>query len=174
MTAFFQNIRKSLGPKPEPASKKAKTGTASSRSDRLLELSASLETMDVAKFPASPDLLAIMLDILSTLIDLSVTSQVDISYHGDLLMAAMSRVCLLLGDMSVPNMDGIRISPVLEMIRISSNPQVSNRALDLITDLVVLVPDQVAQNIMPIFTFMGTNVLQRDDAYSSRVVDKVS
>lgn len=28
------------------------------------------------------------------------------------------------------------------------------------------------QNIMPIFTFMGTNVLQRDDAYSSRVVDK--
>lgn len=27
---------------------------------------------------------------------------------------------------------------------------------------------------MPIFTFMGANVLQRDDAYSLRVVDRVS
>lgn len=40
-------------------------------------------------------------------------------------------------------------------------------------DLARLAPAQVAQNVMPIFTFMGTNVLQRDDAQSTRVVDKV-
>lgn len=41
-------------------------------------------------------------------------------------------------------------------------------------DLAKLAPAQVAQNVMPIFTFMGTNVLQRDDAQSTRIVDKVS
>lgn len=41
-------------------------------------------------------------------------------------------------------------------------------------DLARLAPAQVAQNVMPIFTFMGTNILQRDDAQSTRVVDKVS
>lgn len=27
-------------------------------------------------------------------------------------------------------------------------------------------------NIMPIFTFMGTNIMRLDDAYSFRVIDK--
>ena len=35
------------------------------------------------------------------------------------------------------------------------------------------MPDQLVHNIMPIFTFMGANVLQRDDAYSLRVVEQV-
>lgn len=37
-----------------------------------------------------------------------------------------------------------------------------------------LAPDAVLHNIMPVFTFMGSNVFHRDDAYSFRVVQKVS
>lgn len=37
-----------------------------------------------------------------------------------------------------------------------------------------LAPDAVLRNVMPIFTFMGSNVFHRDDTYSFRVVQKVS
>jgi U3 small nucleolar RNA-associated protein 10 len=37
-----------------------------------------------------------------------------------------------------------------------------------------LAPDSVLHNIMPIFTFMGTNVFHRDDSYSFKVVQNVS
>ena len=36
-----------------------------------------------------------------------------------------------------------------------------------------LAPDAVLRNVMPIFTFMGSNVFHRDDTYSFRVVQKV-
>lgn len=32
--------------------------------------------------------------------------------------------------------------------------------------------DKVLHNIMPIFTFMGANILRLDDAYSFRVIEK--
>lgn len=32
--------------------------------------------------------------------------------------------------------------------------------------------EKVLHNIMPIFTFMGANVLRLDDAYSFRVIEK--
>ena len=35
-----------------------------------------------------------------------------------------------------------------------------------------IAPDAVLHNVMPIFTFMGSNVFHRDDAYSFRVVQK--
>jgi U3 small nucleolar RNA-associated protein 10 len=56
----------------------------------------------------------------------------------------------------------------------SQNPQTYHQALLLLAQLGPLVPEQLVHNVMPIFTFMGANVLQRDDAYSLRVVEKVS
>jgi len=37
-----------------------------------------------------------------------------------------------------------------------------------------LAPDSVLHNVMPVFTFMGSNVFHRDDTYSFRVVQKVT
>ena len=86
--------------------------------------------------------------------------------------------------------DSIRMSPVLDFMRgtlgcshvasveltailtASTNPQTSHQALLLLAQLGPLVPDQLVHNVMPIFTFMGANVLQRDDAYSLRVVER--
>lgn len=36
-----------------------------------------------------------------------------------------------------------------------------------------LSPESVLHNIMPVFTFMGSNVFHRDDTYSFTVVQKV-
>jgi hypothetical protein len=59
------------------------------------------------------------------------------------------------------------------LLVVSNNPQVSNQALLLVAELAAFAPNQVVSHVMPIFTFMGTNLLQRDDAYSARVVEKV-
>lgn len=55
----------------------------------------------------------------------------------------------------------------------SNNPQTYHQALVLISTLSRLAPESVLRDIMPIFTFMGSNVFHRDDAYSFNVVQKV-
>jgi U3 small nucleolar RNA-associated protein 10 len=41
-------------------------------------------------------------------------------------------------------------------------------------NLARLAPDSVLHNVMPVFTFMGSNVFHRDDTYSFRVVQQVN
>ena len=59
-------------------------------------------------------------------------------------------------------------------ISASENPQTFNQALLLVATLARLTPETVLRNVMPVFTFMGSNVFHRDDAYSFRVVQKVT
>ncbi|TIB13965.1 hypothetical protein E3P88_01328 [Wallemia ichthyophaga] len=66
----------------------------------------------------------------------------------------------------------IRIDTVVNVIRVSKNPQTFQQALLLISTLAKLAPDNVLHNVMPIFTFMGANILQRDDSFSFNVVQK--
>lgn len=63
-------------------------------------------------------------------------------------------------------------SPTHSMSLASNNPQTYHQALLLISTLARLCPDSVLRDIMPIFTFMGSNVFHRDDAYSFNVVQQ--
>ena len=40
-------------------------------------------------------------------------------------------------------------------------------------NLARLAPESVLYNVMPVFTFMGSNVFHRDDTYSFKVVQQV-
>ena len=66
----------------------------------------------------------------------------------------------------------IGIEPIIKTIRTTSNPRTSQRALLVAAELARLIPDAVLHNVMPIFTFMGSTDLQRDDAYTFGVVEK--
>lgn len=57
---------------------------------------------------------------------------------------------------------------------VSDNPQTFHQALLLISSLAHLAPEAVIRNVMPIFTFMGSSVLHRDDEYSFKVVQRAS
>lgn len=59
-------------------------------------------------------------------------------------------------------------------LTVTDNPQTFNEALLLMANLARFTPDSVLHNIMPIFTFMGSNVFHRDDSYSFKVVQNVS
>jgi U3 small nucleolar RNA-associated protein 10 len=49
---------------------------------------------------------------------------------------------------------------------------VQNTALLLVSRLADVAPELVLHSVMSIFTFMGSNVLQKDDEYSIDVIDQ--
>ena len=175
LTGFLAEMRTALG---SPVSKGAKRGRVSisgppgSRTERVPELVVVLESVEFQSIPASHQVLLNLFDILSTLIELSTSAQLDIQYPGQLLLSALSKVVANVEPGSGVSSDSIRMAPVLDLMRSSANPQTSHQALLLLAQLGPVVPDQLVHHIMPIFTFMGANVLQRDDAYSLRVVEQ--
>ncbi|KIO17877.1 hypothetical protein M407DRAFT_226933, partial [Tulasnella calospora MUT 4182] len=54
----------------------------------------------------------------------------------------------------------------------SGNPQIFQQALLIISSIAKIDPESVIQSVMPVFTFMGSNVFHRDDSFSFRVVQK--
>ena len=56
----------------------------------------------------------------------------------------------------------------------ADNPQTFHQALLLFAKMAKLAPESMIYNVMPVFTFMGSSVVNRDDAYSFRVVQQVN
>ncbi|KAG6888638.1 hypothetical protein C0992_007990 [Termitomyces sp. T32_za158] len=65
-----------------------------------------------------------------------------------------------------------QISRVHILMLVSDNPQTFHQALLLMANLARLAPDSVLHHVMPVFTFMGSNVFHRDDTYSFKVVQQ--
>lgn len=64
----------------------------------------------------------------------------------------------------------VRSDVLIECIRTTTNPQVRNSALLLVSALAKVTPELILHATMPIFTFMGANVLRQDDEFSAHVV----
>ena len=67
----------------------------------------------------------------------------------------------------------VRSDVLIDCIRTTTNPQVRNSALLLMSALAEIMPEPTLHGIMPIFTFMGANVLRQDDDFSVYVVKQV-
>ncbi|RDW65776.1 snoRNA-binding rRNA-processing protein UTP10 [Aspergillus mulundensis] len=66
----------------------------------------------------------------------------------------------------------VRADLVVDCVRTTESPQVQNTALLLVAGLSVIAPELVLHSVMPIFTFMGSSVLRKDDDYSVSVIDQ--
>jgi U3 small nucleolar RNA-associated protein 10 len=66
----------------------------------------------------------------------------------------------------------IRADLVVDCVRTTDSPQVQNAAILLVAGLSVIAPELVLHSVMPIFTFMGSSVLRKDDEYSVSVIDQ--
>lgn len=66
----------------------------------------------------------------------------------------------------------VRADMVVDCVRTTESPQVQNTALLLVAGLSVIAPELVLHSVMPIFTFMGSSVLRKDDDYSVSVIDQ--
>ncbi|KAK6353013.1 snoRNA-binding rRNA-processing protein utp10 [Orbilia brochopaga] len=75
---------------------------------------------------------------------------------------------------SVQKLDtsSVRADLVVSCVRSSASPQVQRAALGLVAALAEVAGEVVMYSVMPIFTFMGANVVGQDDEYSARVVEE--
>ncbi|XP_058450282.1 HEAT repeat-containing protein 1 homolog [Malaya genurostris] len=69
--------------------------------------------------------------------------------------------------------NAFKVELIVQCIRGTQNPQTHHHALLLLAYVADLVPDQVLQNIMEIFTFMGSSVVRHDDVYSILIITKI-
>ncbi|KAJ3394338.1 HEAT repeat-containing protein 1 [Lobulomyces angularis] len=91
-----------------------------------------------------------------------------LEYIKQLILAALLDVIAEVKDTSDEN--ELRVDYVVQCIRTTDNPQTHNASLILMAAIAKVNPDPVLINIMPVFTFMGANVLRQDDNYSFYVI----
>lgn len=132
------------------------------------------EILGSKPLPGLLDLVSCLLETLSKVVHDTSTSAAEKTYVEQLLMSALENAAVNIPDGVSLAGSNIRLDVLVELIRVSENPQTFNQALLLMATLTRLAPDAVLRNVMPIFTFMGSNVFHRDDTYSFRVVQKVS
>ncbi|KAJ6464259.1 hypothetical protein C8R47DRAFT_1180243 [Mycena vitilis] len=152
------------------ASKRAKLTEVSDVIFPRLSLLA--EVLASVQLPASLDLVSRLLETLHSVVQSTASADVDISYIEQSLMSAVEHSAEKIKE--VPNLapSVIRLDILVDLIRVEDNPQTFNQALLLMATLARLAPDSVLHNVMPVFTFMGSNVFHRDDSYSFKVVQK--
>lgn len=174
----------------------------------LAEVLASLSVTSVANsttksdhetLPHSFDLITHLLESLSQIIRFhasgaSINSSSSVEFICQNIMASIDGVAAGVRDPPNISPTPIRLDVLVEIIRVSSNPQTLHQALLLIAGLARLAPESVLRNVMPVFTFMGVgaaamagggpkagieigggmSMLSRDDGYGWGIVQKVS
>ncbi|KAI9571928.1 hypothetical protein HD554DRAFT_2300345 [Boletus coccyginus] len=152
-----------------PVNKRAKLDSTPHASEisKLQPLTLLAEVLGTMEIPGSLDLISNLLVTLNTIVRSDLWGPSDTSYVCQMLMAAIEKSA---SKVTEPPARPIRLDVLVELIRVTDNPQTFNQALLLMANLARLTPDSVLHNIMPIFTFMGSNVFHRDDSYSFNVV----
>ncbi|KAH6904492.1 hypothetical protein BKA70DRAFT_1373519 [Coprinopsis sp. MPI-PUGE-AT-0042] len=152
------------------APKRAKTTESGEPSINKLTFFA--EALNTVGLPGSVDLISHLLQALSSVVQTFSSLQADVNYTEQLLMSAIDTVASKVTELPNIAPSAIRLDVLVELIRVTDNPQTFHQALILMSNLTRLAPDSVLHNIMPVFTFMGSNVFHRDDASSFNVVQK--
>ncbi|XP_053156079.1 HEAT repeat-containing protein 1 [Hemicordylus capensis] len=106
------------------------------------------------------------------------TDQENIEYIKQLILGCLLNICQRLSPDGSKIKSGIldeekfNVELIVQCIRVSEMPQTHHHALLLLGAAAGMFPGKVLHNIMPIFTFMGSNVMRLDDAYSFQVINK--
>ncbi|KAF5392137.1 hypothetical protein D9757_003220 [Collybiopsis confluens] len=146
--------------------------------------------------PPSFDLIVHLLETLSQVVryqtsGASIFGTTSVEFVCQNLMSSIEGVAAGVRDPVNLNPTPIRLDVLVDIIRVSANPQTLHQALLLIAGLARLAPESVLRNVMPVFTFMGVGVaamvggtgkgnegsgasslLSRDDGYGWGIVQK--
>ncbi|XP_028332618.1 HEAT repeat-containing protein 1 [Gouania willdenowi] len=102
----------------------------------------------------------------------------NMEYTKQLLLGGLFNICQRLSAegraiaADILDEEKFSVELVVQCVRTSDVPQTHHHALLLLGAVAAIFPDKVLHNIMPIFTFMGANILRLDDAYSFRVIER--
>ncbi|NWZ13446.1 HEAT1 protein, partial [Agelaius phoeniceus] len=116
--------------------------------------------------------------LLSRCLERTASKEENMEYTKQLILSCLLNICQKLSSdgSKVPadilDKEKFNVELIVQCIRISKMPQTHHHALLLLGAVAGIFPDKVLHNIMPIFTFMGANVLRLDDTYTFQVINK--
>jgi U3 small nucleolar RNA-associated protein 10 len=115
-----------------------------------------------------------LFDVLSALLSANLSdSPVSLEYVNQLILTALTKIVQSMEEQNIqPAASQLQVHLVVQCIRSTNNPQTHNSALLLMAAIASLDAESVLHNIMPVFTFMGANVLRQDDNYSFQVIQQ--
>ncbi|KAF3490614.1 U3 small nucleolar RNA-associated protein 10 [Arthroderma uncinatum] len=139
----------------------------------LQRISFILELIDGSQPEEYPELIGGLFQTLAIVHRLKLQVQSEMSYLLSLnLGILLSIINKYKGSPKKLDTSVIRADLIIDCVRTSESPQVQNTALLLVAALATVAPEIVLHSVMPIFTFMGSNVLRKDDEYSALVIDQ--
>ncbi|KAI0632952.1 hypothetical protein C8Q77DRAFT_1120632 [Trametes polyzona] len=158
----------------QPASKRPRVeqSVTETRAAEISTLAILAEVLGSTKISGSLDLVSCLLETLSKVTHTVAPDAANRRFVEQLIMSAVENVVQNFPAATVVPPGSIRVDTLVEILRTSENPQSFHQASLLMASLARIAPDAVLHNVMPIFTFMGSNVFHRDDTYSFRVVQK--
>ncbi|XP_026078718.1 HEAT repeat-containing protein 1 [Carassius auratus] len=119
-----------------------------------------------------------LFNLLSRCLEPAAAEQENLEYTKQLILSCLLNVCQKLSPEGGPiskdvlEEDKLNVELVVQCVRMSDTPQTHHHALLLLGALAGIFPEKVLHNIMPIFTFMGSNIMRLDDTYSFQVINK--
>ncbi|KAJ5884718.1 hypothetical protein N7495_009228 [Penicillium taxi] len=133
-----------------------------------------LEIVDSSRPDLHPELADGLFQTLAALHHFKAQIQSGMSYLLSLTLGSLLAIVNKSKGLPKPLFDTsvIRADLVVDCVRTTESPQVQNAALLLVSGLSVIAPELVLHSVMPIFTFMGSSVLRKDDDYSVSVIDQ--
>ncbi|XP_051470250.1 HEAT repeat-containing protein 1 isoform X2 [Apus apus] len=119
-----------------------------------------------------------LFNLLSRCLEPMASEEENMEYTKQLILSCLLSICQKLSPdgskipTDVLDKEKFNVELIVQCIRISKMPQTHHHALLLLGAVAGMFPDKVLHNIMPIFTFMGANVLRLDDTYTFQVINK--
>ncbi|ERF72575.1 hypothetical protein EPUS_02857 [Endocarpon pusillum Z07020] len=182
---LLNNVRSSMDEAKEhsPASKRRRTNESQAvpvnKSLKLAIISKAtfvLELIDNSSPESRPQLLSSLSDVFMALHQVKLQHQSDMSYLLSLslgsLLSIVRNAASHASKLEKLDVSRLQVDVIMDCVRTTPSPQVQNTALLLIAATAKLLPERILDSIMPVFTFMGSNVLGKEDEYSNYVVDQ--
>ncbi|KAI9005428.1 hypothetical protein CLU79DRAFT_841105 [Phycomyces nitens] len=140
----------------------------------LYELVTVLELIESKTIENDVVLIKPLFEVLTAMVNADLRdSPVSLEYINQLLMSSLTRIIQSAEEKKIHVEEStLRVDVVVQCIRVTGNPQTHNQALLLMATIASMYPECVLHNIMPVFTFMGANVLRQDDNYSFQVIQQ--
>ena len=133
-----------------------------------------LELIESSKAEQHAALLKGLFQVISDLKNAQSHSSTAMGYLQILAMDSM--LVIVVKAKTSPNVaidaSAVRADVLIDYIRTTTNPQVRNTALLLVAGLADVAPELVLHSVMPIFTYMGANILRQEDEFSAYIVQQ--
>ncbi|KAI8388394.1 uncharacterized protein BYT42DRAFT_559927 [Radiomyces spectabilis] len=156
------------------SAKRARVATTASKPVDLYQLVTVLEYVETTSIMDDVALIKPLFEVLTAVINADLRdSPVSLDYINQITMASLTRIIQSAEEKKINVEEStLRVDVVVQCIRVTGNPQTHNQALLLMATIASMYPECVLHNIMPVFTFMGANVLRQDDNYSFQVIQQ--